>query len=135
MKKDSSQNEKNRQNVACDYIRENYGARLRYDVIAQNGIVPGANKLILFAYRFLGCTPIAALENVGLAVWALFFLCAYSMKKKNTVVSLATLPLWISLLVCMAAPCFFKHPRYALPIMCTLPFLFGFMLTGKKEDE
>ena len=35
MKKDSSQNEKNRQNVACDYIRENYGARLRYDVIAQ----------------------------------------------------------------------------------------------------
>lgn len=35
MKKDSSQNEKNRQNVACQYIRENYADRLRYDVISQ----------------------------------------------------------------------------------------------------
>lgn len=106
-----------------------------YELIASDGMIPGTNKVLLFAYRFLGCTPIAALENVGLAVWALFFLCTYNMKKKNTAITLATLPLWISLLVCMAAPCFFKHPRYALPIMCILPFLFGCMLTGKKEDK
>jgi predicted P-loop ATPase len=36
MKKDSQKsNEKNRQNVACDYIRENYADRLRYDTIAR----------------------------------------------------------------------------------------------------
>ena len=36
MKKDSQKSiEKNRQNVACDYIRENYAERLRYDVISQ----------------------------------------------------------------------------------------------------
>lgn len=106
-----------------------------YDLIAQEGIVSGANKILLFAYRFIGCTPVAALENVGLAVWALFFLCAYAMKKKNQAMAVSTMPLWISLLVCMAAPCFFMHPRYALPIMTILPFLYGFLLTGKKEDQ
>lgn len=107
-----------------------------YEVIAQQGLFPGASKLMIFFYRFLGCvTPLSVLENVGMAVWALFFITVYLFKEKKKNYAVATLPLWVSLLICMASPCFFGHPRYALPILATLPFLYGFMLTKKKEDE
>jgi len=107
-----------------------------YEAIAQQGLFPGASKLMIFFYRFMGCvTPLSVLENVGMAVWALFFITAYQCKDKKKNYAVATLPLWVSLLVCMASPCFFGHPRYALPILATLPFLYGFMLTKKKEDE
>lgn len=107
-----------------------------YEVIEQQGLFSGASKLMIFFYRFLGrVTPLSVLENVGMAVWALFFITAYQCKDKKKNYVVATLPLWVSLLVCMASPCFFGHPRYALPILATLPFLYGFMLTKKKEDE
>ena len=30
---------------------------------------------------------------------------------------------YVTLLICMASPVFFGHPRYAFPIMFTLPYL------------
>ncbi len=107
-----------------------------YDVIAQQGLFPDALKHMIFLYRFAGrITPLAVLENIGMVVWALFFITVYQCKRKQKTYVAASLPLWVSLLVCMASPCFFGHPRYALPIITTLPFLYGFMLSKKKEDE
>lgn len=107
-----------------------------YDMISQQGLFPNALKYLIFLYRFAGrFTPLSILENVGMAVWMLFFLTVYQFKAKKKEYMAATLPLWVSLLICMASPCFFGHPRYALPILATLPFLFGFMLSKKKEDE
>lgn len=107
-----------------------------YNMISQQGLFPNALKYMIFLYRFAGrFTPLSILENVGMAVWVLFFLTVYQCKTKKKEYMAATLPLWVSLLICMASPCFFGHPRYALPILTTLPFLFGFMLSKKKEDE
>lgn len=103
-----------------------------YDIIKQGGLFPNAEKLLIFYYRFAGrISPLAIFENVGAAVWALFYLTFYQKKQKRNAAICAGLPLWISLLICMASPCFFMHPRYAFPILFTLPFMYGFTLTMK----
>lgn len=101
-----------------------------YDAIRQGGLFPNAEKLLIFYYRFAArVTPLAVFENIGASVWALFFLAFYQKKRERKAAALALLPLWVSLLICMAAPCFWSHPRYAFPILFTLPFLYGFTLT------
>ena len=111
-----------------------------YDVIRQGGLFPNAEKLLIFYYRFAGrVSLLAVFENVGAAVWALFFLTCYQKKRGMSAAARAGLPLWVSLLICMASPCFFNHPRYAFPILFTIPFLYGFTLTtaakpGKEKE-
>lgn len=101
-----------------------------YDLIRQEGLFPGAQKLLIFYYRFAArFTPLGFLENIGVFVWGLCFLTFYQKKQNWREGLYAGLPLWISLFICMASPCFFSHPRYAFPILFTLPFLYGFTLT------
>lgn len=105
-----------------------------YDAIRQGGLFPDAEKLLIFYYRFADrITLLGLLENIGAAVWALFFLTFYQKKKGNRAALLSGLPLWISLLICLAAPGFFQHPRYAFPILFSLPFLYGFTLTRARS--
>ncbi len=107
-----------------------------YTEIAQTGLFPNAQKLLLFVYRFANrISFLGLLENIGAFVWGLFFFTFYQRKKKNKCFVYATLPLYVSLLICMASPCFIYHPRYAMPIIFSLPFLYGYSLTAKKEER
>lgn len=107
-----------------------------YELIRQEGLLPGASKVLLFYYRFAGrFAPLAIFENIGAAVWALFFLTFYQLRTGKSSVAKAGMPLWISLLICMASPCFYGHPRYAFPILFTIPFLYGFTLTDSFRGE
>lgn len=107
-----------------------------YDVIRQGGLFPGAERLLIFYYRIAGrISLLAVFENVGAAVWALFFLTFYQKKTKQNAAALAGFPLWISLLICMASPGFFLHPRYAFPILFTIPFMYGFTLTSPSQKK
>lgn len=104
-----------------------------YDLIKQGGLFPNAEKLLIFYYRFANrFTLLGVLENTGAAVWAMFFLGSFQRREKRRAQFFTGLPLWVSLLICMASPCFFMHPRYAFPILFTLPFLYGFTLSAKK---
>lgn len=105
------------------------------DLFRQGGLIPGADKALIFAYRLAGYIPfLAVLENVGVYTWLLFILGGIVLRKKiKKGVLLA--PLFVSLLVCMAAPCFYLHPRYAFPIMFTIPFLFGIMSGGAAHGR
>ncbi len=108
---------------------------IRYDLIDQGMLFKDAEKVVIFLYRFAErVSIIGILQNIGAAVWALFFYTNYHRRCKQKRVLMASLPLWVSLLVCMASPCFFGHPRYALPILLGLPFLYAFSLSGKKEE-
>lgn len=109
---------------------------VEYDLIRQDGLFPGANKVLIFFYRFVNrISVLGILENIGFAVWALFFLASFQRQKKQRFGALAQLPLWVSLLICMASPCFFGHPRYAFPILFCLPFLYGFALTHVTAER
>lgn len=106
-----------------------------YTEIAQQGLFANAQKYLIFLYRFANRIPVLGLlENIGAFTWGLFFFIFYARKNRKTEFIYASLPLVVSLLVCMASPCFISHPRYGLPIISTLPFLYGYMLT-KKEAE
>ena len=108
-----------------------------YDGIRQTGLFANAEKILIFYYRFADRIALfGALQNVGMAVWALFFLDFYQRKMgSKALYRMANLPLWISLLICMASPCFINHPRYAFPILFTLPFLYGFTLSGCGQES
>lgn len=97
------------------------------DLFRQGGLISGAEKLLLFVYRFAEYIPfLAVLENVGVYTWLLFLLGG-KVRREKCKKGILLAPLFISLLICMAAPCFYLHPRYAFPIMFTIPFLYGIM--------
>lgn len=106
-----------------------------YETVRQGGLFPNAEKLLIFYYRFAARTPLGLLENVGASVWALFLLAFYQRRRRLGAALCAGTPLWVSLLICMASPCFLGHPRYAFPILFTVPFLYGFTLTLAPADR
>lgn len=104
-----------------------------YDGIGQGLLFKDAEKIMIFFYRFAErISLLNILQNVGFFVWMLFFYADVNRKTKCKALLVSSLPLWVSLLVCMAAPCFFGHPRYALPIMLGIPFLYGFALSKRE---
>ena len=112
---------------------------IRYETsdtdIVQEGLIQNGQKYLIFLYRFANRISILGiLENIGAYVWGMFFLLFYAKKTKKKEIIYATIPLLVSLLVCMASPCYILHPRYGLPIIATLPFLYGFMLSNKEDN-
>lgn len=106
-----------------------------YDQIRRGGLFPNAEKILIFYYRFAArFTPLGVLENIGLAVWALFFLVFYQKKHGQGRYIPAGSPLWVSLLICMASPVFMGHARYGFPILFSIPYLYGFMMTAKDNE-
>ncbi len=76
------------------------------------------------------------LDVVGVYVWWMFLLVYHLAKnKKGFKWTIFMIPLLLSLLVCMASPCFYQHPRYAFPITFTMPFLTGALITAEKNKE
>lgn len=109
---------------------------IEYPLISQQGLFPNAQKLLLFAYRFADrISVLGLLQNVGAYVWGLFFFTCYQWKERKKAFVFAAAPLWVSLLVCMASPCFLYHPRYALPILMSLPFLYVFAMSAPHTDR
>lgn len=107
---------------------------VEYEAIEQGMLFPMAEKVMIFIYRFLDRMPaIGVLQNAGFYSWILILLSVFCMKKKDKTALIATMPLWVSLLVCMISPCFFLHPRYALPIIMGLPFVFVFNISRENN--
>ncbi len=105
-----------------------------HGLLRQGGLFPNAEKILIFCYRFAArFTPVGVLENIGLAVWALFFMTFYQIRHGQGRYGLAGIPLWVSLLVCMASPGFLGHARYGFPILFSIPFLYGFTMTAKED--
>ena len=97
-------------------------------------LFPDSNKVMIFLYRFASrFTPLAILESIGLAAWFLLILTVYMIKRKKEWI--ITLPLWVTFLICLTSPCFFNHPRYGLPILCGIPFLYLFTKVEKAESQ
>ena len=94
------------------------------------------DKMLYYYYNLMNRFPITGLmENVGAYVWWLVVLSVYIFKNGNRKKALVfLLPLYASLLVCVASPACLLHPRYAFPILFTLPFLTGALITPKQRE-
>ncbi len=96
-----------------------------YDLFSKRGLFNNADKVLVFVYRLADrVTPLGLLQNVGAYTWAMLILWGYMMKNNRRALVLMA-PLMVSLLICIASPCFYLHPRYAYPYMFTVPFLYG----------
>lgn len=103
-----------------------------YSLFDKRGLFDGADKVLIFFYRLTDrVTILSLLQNVGAYTWALFLLGYYQWKQKKKK-GLLLVPLFAALLICMASPCFYLHPRYAYPIMFTIPFLYGVMAERRQ---
>ena len=102
------------------------------ELFPRTGLFEGADELLIFAYRYIDrISFFGMLQSPGLWTWIMILL----IRRRKGCVHLYALQL-ISLLVCMAGPCFMKHARYAFPIMFTMPFMIGFeglKMNGEKE--
>lgn len=110
---------------------------IRYEAVdslfMRKGLFENADKVLVFIYRLLDrITPISLLQNAGIYTWGLFILAGMLLKKKSGYIAMLV-PLFISLLICMASPCFYMHLRYAFPIMFGLPFIWG--LCSDRQEE
>jgi hypothetical protein len=94
------------------------------------------DKALYYVYNFLNRLPvIGLLENVGIFVWGMLVASCYLFYKKKKRLLIAFTPLYVSLLVCIASPAFWLHPRYAFPIILCMPFLWIHMRIVTEETE
>ena len=113
--------------IGCDTA-----VRYEFDSIyfPRHGLFEGANGLLVYLYRFLNnISFFGFLQSPGLWTWVMFILLRRNKSRRRLY------PMQIiTLLVCMAGPCFMKHARYAFPIMFTMPFLMGYEGTTGQHD-
>ncbi len=97
-------------------------------------LIQGADEFLVQLYERLDEIPfLSILQNVGIYTWLLFILGRkICMQNKKQVIIL--IPCFVSLLICMVSPCFYNHPRYAWPIMFTIPFLYGVVSLSKLTE-
>lgn len=89
-------------------------------------LMAGIERRLNIWYDFWDSLPfLGLLENAGFYTWALFVFIAFAHGKKMGEGLVLSMPVCISLLICIASPAFFLHIRYAFPIMFIMPFLFG----------
>ena len=101
------------------------------ELFTRTGLFEGADELLIYFYRYIDrISFFGMLQSPGLWTIIMFIL----IRKYKGSSHLYAMQL-ITLLVCMAGPCFMKHARYAFPIMFTIPFMTGFMLTEETVRD
>ena len=64
----------------------------------------------------------------------LLFLTVFALYKKLWCLIIALLPLWLSLAIVILAPVIQGHPRYAFPIVYTMPIIAAYYVRLQKHD-
>lgn len=94
------------------------------------------DKVLVYFYRFMNrISFLGALENIGVMVWLYAFLDRYQRISCNTKYRIFGIMIITALLICMAAPAFFEHPRYGFPVLFVVPFLFILTIGEQKEER
>ena len=89
----------------------------------------GFNK-VLFSLPILGL-----LSNIGFYNLILIYLCYSSTKKRIYEMVVVLMPLLLSNVVIVLAPVIMGHPRYAFPIIYSMPLVLSVFLFFSKQDK
>ena len=103
------------------------------DYFTRTGLFEGADELLIYFYRYIDRLSVfGCLQSPGLWTWIMIIL----IRRRKGNLHLYPMQL-ITLLVCMAGPCFMLHARYSFPIMFTIPFLMGYegILSAGEYNE
>ena len=78
---------------------------------------------------------ISLLNNMALYIMGMFCLLIFSWKKHNYNSMFFFVPLILSVLIILAAPCIRWHVRYAFPVIYTFPLILAEFTRMRKEDK
>lgn len=78
---------------------------------------------------------ISLLNNMALYIMGMFCLLIFSWKKHNYNSMFFFIPLILSVLITVAAPCIRWHVRYAFPVIYTFPLILAEFTRMRKEDK
>lgn len=78
---------------------------------------------------------IGLLSNLSFYNLVLFFILMFSVYKKYYIWLFASLPVWISDIIIVFAPCIKNHSRYGLPIIYSAPVLIAFYIYLNEEKN
>lgn len=78
---------------------------------------------------------ISLLNNMALYIMGMFCLLIFSWKKHNYNSMFFFIPLILSVLIIVAAPCIRWHVRYAFPVIYTFPLILAEFTRMRKEDK
>lgn len=78
---------------------------------------------------------ISLLNNMALYIMGMFCLLIFSWKKHNYNSMFFFIPLILSVLIIVAAPCIRWHVRYAFPVIYTFPLILAEFTKIRKEDN
>lgn len=78
---------------------------------------------------------ISLLNNMALYIMGMFCLLIFSWKKHNYNSMFFFIPLILSVLIIVAAPCIRWHVRYAFPVIYTFPLILAEFTRIRKEDN
>ena len=93
-----------------------------------------SREILKRLYEMNGRIPfLSLLENMGLFTWILFYLIF--RKNVDRREKLLLIPLVLSLLICMASPAFYGHPRYGYPVLVSLPFISAVFITDQTVED
>lgn len=102
------------------------------EIITAPAFFVAAREYIKVFYEKLGyIPPFSLLENMGAYVWTLFWL----LFKKGPKSKWLLFPLFMSLLICMASPAFYQHPRYGYPILISIPFISAILINSQNNED
>ena len=95
----------------------------------------GICTIMVSYYALLSRLPvIGLLNNVAFYVMMLWTVTAFALKDKSKRVLMVLLPLWISFFIIIAAPQIQNQPRYAFPIIYSMPVVTAYYIRyGKKQ--
>jgi len=98
------------------------GQDIRWDIV-QPAKLAGVRQVMERTAKFLSRIPIVNwFENAGFVSWMTILLAAFWIGSGRRKYLLAGLPLFVALLVCVAAPTFRYQIRYIMPIMFCVPY-------------
>lgn len=111
------------------------GQEIRWEIV-QPDIFAGVRQVVERVAKLLSRIPVVNwFENAGFVSWMTILLCAVWIGSGRKHYLLASLPLIMALLVCIAAPTFNYQMRYIMPVMFCVPYYIPMMVQGMREDK
>lgn len=93
------------------------------------------DKYFKFLVKCHSIPIISLLNNMALYIMGMFCLLIFSWKRHNYESMFFFIPLLLSVLIIIAAPCIRWHVRYAFPVIYTFPLILAEFTRIKKVDK
>ena len=95
----------------------------------------GISTIMVSYYMLLSKLPvIGMLNNVAVYIILMFIVLLFMLKDKRKKEMLILLPLVLSFFSVIAAPQIQNQPRYAFPIICSMPVVLAYYAKIAQED-